>query len=65
MMRGRSTANMNASSREEIRARRHRDFKRTGLDLILACQVKSIIIPLLADHILREAHHFLTVLTER
>ena len=43
--------------REEIRATRDiRNFKRTGEELILACQVRSIIIPLLADHILREAN---------
>jgi hypothetical protein len=32
-----------------------RDFKETALQLIKACQVLSIIPPLLADHVLREA----------
>lgn len=40
-----------------------RDFKNTAEELILACQIRSIIIPLLADHVLREAEHFLTILT--
>lgn len=64
--RGRFKRHMKALIQEEIRATRDiRNFKRTGADLILACQAKSIIIPLLADHILREANHFLMVLTDR
>ena len=34
-------------------------FKKAGLDLIQSCQIKSVINPLLADHVLREAGHFL------
>ncbi|MGM9925632.1 MAG: DUF2935 domain-containing protein [Bacillus sp. (in: firmicutes)] len=34
-------------------------FKKAGLELIQSCQVKSVINPLLADHVLREAGHFL------
>ena len=34
-------------------------FKKAGLDLIKSCQIKSVINPLLADHVLREAGHFL------
>lgn len=29
---------------------------------ILTCKIKSIIIPLLADHVLREANHFIRIL---
>jgi hypothetical protein len=36
-----------------------RNFKRTGLELIKACQIRNVITPLLADHVLREAEHFL------
>lgn len=36
-----------------------RNFKKTGLELIKTCQIKSVINPLLADHVLREADHFL------
>lgn len=41
-----------------------RDFKRTGEEAILACQVKALISPLLADHVFREASHFLRTLEE-
>ncbi|WP_163100588.1 DUF2935 domain-containing protein [Peribacillus alkalitolerans] len=36
-----------------------RAFKQAGLDLIKTCQIKSVINPLLADHVVREADHFL------
>ncbi|MBH1940050.1 DUF2935 domain-containing protein [Mobilitalea sibirica] len=39
-----------------------RDFKAQGTEGILECNVKSIIIPLLADHTLREANHYLRLL---
>ncbi len=39
-----------------------RDFKRQGTEGLIACKIKSIIIPLLGDHTLREANHFLRLL---
>lgn len=39
-----------------------RDFKAKGTQGILDCKVKSIIIPLLGDHTVREASHFLRLL---
>ena len=39
-----------------------RDFKVTGEEGILSCKIKSIIIPLLADHVVREANHFIRIL---
>lgn len=36
-----------------------RNFKKAGLELIKTCQIKSVINPLLADHVTREAEHFL------
>jgi len=39
-----------------------RNFKSQGTQGILACQVRSIIIPLLGDHVLREANHYLRLL---
>ena len=39
-----------------------RDFKRAGVKGIEGCQIKSIILPLLADHVLREANHYLRLL---
>ncbi len=51
------------SATEELR-----DFKKTGLELIQTCQIRNVINPLLADHVVREAEHFLfmiRVLEER
>jgi len=39
-----------------------RDFKKTARDLIDACRIKSIIHPLLADHVFREAERFLFII---
>lgn len=39
-----------------------RDFKSQGTQGILECKVKSIIIPLLGDHTIREANHYLRLL---
>lgn len=36
-----------------------RNFKAAGLELIKTCQIRNVINPLLADHVLREADHFL------
>ncbi len=39
-----------------------RDFKAASTEGILNCQIKSIILPLLADHVLREANHYMRIL---
>ncbi|WP_430311667.1 DUF2935 domain-containing protein [Rummeliibacillus pycnus] len=39
-----------------------RDFKKTARDLIEQCKIKSIIHPLLADHVYREADRFLEII---
>ncbi|MGM9834367.1 MAG: DUF2935 domain-containing protein, partial [Bacilli bacterium] len=41
-----------------------RNFKVTGEEGILNCKIKSIIIPLLADHVVREANHFIRILED-
>lgn len=41
-----------------------RDFKRAAHDLLLQCRILSILPPLLAEHVAREAEHFLEVLGE-
>lgn len=38
------------------------DFKKSGTEGLINCKIKSIILPLLADHLLREAYHYLRVL---
>jgi hypothetical protein len=40
-----------------------RNFKQAGLDFIKTCQIKSVIDPLLADHVVREANHFLYMIS--
>lgn len=39
-----------------------RDFKAQGTEGLLGCKIKSIIVPLLADHVLREANHYVNLL---
>ncbi len=39
-----------------------RDFKKAGTEGIDGCKIKSIILPLLADHVLREANHYIRIL---
>lgn len=42
---------------------KYRDFKAAGAEGILNCEIASIILPLLADHVLREANHYIRLLT--
>jgi Domain of unknown function (DUF2935) len=39
-----------------------RDFKKASVEGLLGCKIKSIIPPLLADHVLREANYYLRLL---
>ena len=39
-----------------------RDFKMAGTIGIQECKIRSVILPLLADHVLREANHFIRLL---
>lgn len=41
---------------------KYRDFKAAGTKGILDCEISSIIMPLLADHVLREANHYIRLL---
>lgn len=57
------TLTLGQLTQETITATRAlRDFKAAGTEGLLACKIKSIIFPLLADHVLREANHYLRVL---
>lgn len=42
----------------------YREFKTAGAKGILDCEISSIILPLLADHVLREANHYIRLLEE-
>lgn len=42
--------------------RQYQQFKTAGTEGITGCEIRSIILPLLADHVLREANHYLRIL---
>lgn len=43
---------------------KYRDFKAAGTKGISECEIAGLILPLLADHVLREANHYLRLLEE-
>ena len=56
---------MNALTRKALKTtERYRDFKAAGAKGITGCDIRSVILPLLADHVLREANHYLRVLKQ-
>jgi hypothetical protein len=52
------------AARSEAAASRIRAFKAQATEDILSCSIRSIIMPLLADHVLREANHYLRMLRD-
>lgn len=55
--------NLKQITKESIKATNElRDFKAAATELVLACQVQSVIPPLLGDHVLREANYYLRIL---
>lgn len=42
----------------------YQQFKTAGTEGITCCEIRSIILPLLADHVLREANHYLRILEQ-
>lgn len=57
------TSDYSQITRESTRATKDiRAFKAQATDGLLECKIKSIILPLLADHTLREANHYLKLL---
>lgn len=42
--------------------KKFREFKRAGVEGIAACRIRAVILPLLADHVLREANHYIRLL---
>lgn len=58
-----SRHNIEAFTKENIEAtKKVKDFKNTAACLSLDCKLRSMIMPLLTDHILREANHYLYIL---
>lgn len=45
-----------------IETEKIKSFNEQGAEGLLTCKVKSIILPLLADHVLRESNHYLNIL---
>lgn len=43
---------------------KYRDFKEAGTKGIAECKIRSIILPLLADHVLRESNHYIRLLRQ-
>lgn len=43
---------------------RFQEFKIAGVQGIRQCKIRSIILPLLADHVLREANHYIRILQQ-
>jgi hypothetical protein len=59
----RQTADLPAVTEESRQATVSiRDFKSQGTEGLITCMIRSIIIPLLGDHVLREANHYLHLL---
>lgn len=55
--------NLERFTQESIEAtKKIRDFKQQGTKGIIECEIKSIIIPILGDHVLREANHYLCIM---
>lgn len=55
-----SNQDLNRESLEETL--KFQNFKTAGTKGILGCEISSIIIPLLSDHVLREANHYIRLL---
>ena len=54
---------MDTLTRETLETtEKYRDFKAAGTKGITCCDIRSVILPLLADHVLREANHYLRIL---
>lgn len=57
-----SAHNQTLSSDSLEQTVKFRDFKMAGTQGIQQCGIRSIILPLLADHVLREANHYIRLL---
>ena len=47
-----------------VETKKFKDFKEAGTTGIENCEIKSVILPLLADHVLREANHYIRLLKD-
>lgn len=58
----RNTHNKMLASESLEETIKFRDFKMAGTQGIEQCKIRSLILPLLADHVLREANHYIRLL---
>ena len=57
---------MNGLTRKTLETtKKYRDFKAAGTKGITGCEIRSIILPLLTDHVLREVNHYLRLLKQK
>ena len=63
--RERDTCAMDELTAKSLRTtEKYQQFKTAGTEGITGCEIRSIILPLLADHVLREANHYLRLLED-
>lgn len=56
---------MNALTARTLQTtKQYQQFKTAGTEGITCCEIRSVILPLLADHVLREANHYLRILEQ-
>ena len=56
---------MNALTSKTLQTtKQYQKFKTAGTEGITGCEIRSVILPLFADHVLREANHYLRILTQ-
>ncbi len=58
----RKAMNATLAARTLQTTKQYQQFKTVGTEGITGCEIRSIILPLLADHVLREANHYLRIL---
>lgn len=58
----RNACNKTLTRESRVQTLQFRDFKAAGTLGIQQCKIRSVILPLLADHVLREANHYLRLL---
>ena len=56
---------MNALTAKTLQTtKQYQQFKTASTEGITGCEIRSVILPLLADHVLREANHYLRILEQ-
>lgn len=56
---------MNALTTRTLQTtKQYQQFKTAGTEGLTGCEIRSVILPLLADHVLREANHYLRILED-